>query len=1031
MERKVIKKIAMSVAVSTLLCGSTAFAADLANNGTTAASGIAASSTIAENEAHTITGSADGTGDGLLANGIDGAATNKGRLNVGDGTNATVVDQNGKAIGSTEPLAILDVKEKATLKQSGVINAEKTYANGTLTLDGSTGLATTEVVLGGVGILNINGVNADKKALVGAIVGDGSHGTVNVNESVVFTDLVGKTAAANAVNIAASKSATLAAGENLITTTKLGSGSSLILADGANLTGAVTTSTDNSGTIVLGGDSTITGAIGADGKALSNITLKDGKKLILADAGDVYSKNITLGDSAGTGTILKVTGAKTITADIVAAAADKGALEIDEDVTITGNVGATDKKIEKIDIATTKTLTVSGNVYAAANVTLVDAGKMTLSGTDKKLVADTVTITEGTLDAGANSIEAATAVNFAHATGTLKLTTGTVTGDVTTSTTEEGTIEVAGKTTLAGKLGVSGTVLKKVDVKTGGDLTLSGAVFAKDIATAASTSLTITDEVTTDSLANAGTTTLGTKAFTGAIANDGTLNLSTGTVSGAITGAGTINVKEDYTAAAAIAGAKLNVEDGKTLALADATDAITGTTTIKGTGKIVSTENLNLGAVTLKDVGSYKDGVEYTVVKLTGAELTVSDIGGLTDTSMITYTVTSTADAATNDEIKVTANYKGASDLGLSSNAEKTYASLKGVLSNDKAIFDEIKGLSGKELDNAIKSMSPDSSTASATAGATSMANGSSTTITSHMKVARAYLANSTGISTGDNALNNSVWVQAYKSDAEQDSKDNISGFDVDGKGFVVGVDRYLTNSTIAGIALSRGEAAIDSKSTSRAETDVTTTQLTAYATTMMTGYYVEGLLTYALNENESSRHIVVGTVDRVASADYDSSLLGVRVGAGMPMNVAGMTITPKTGLNYTRLSTDTYTESGAGAMNLTVDTEDMTKYTLSAGVALAKNIALQDSSTFTPELRAGVSYDMGDDFTTSSSKFAGASDSFSTEGLDSSDISTDVGLGLAYATDDNTKEFRFDYDMNLKAGYEASTAKLTARFKF
>jgi len=189
--------------------------------------------------------------------------------------------------------------------------------------------------------------------------------------------------------------------------------------------------------------------------------------------------------------------------------------------------------------------------------------------------------------------------------------------------------------------------------------------------------------------------------------------------------------------------------------------------------------------------------------------------------------------------------------------------------------------------------------------------------------------------------------------------------------------------------------------------------------------------LSYAQNFNEGNRHVVVGSIDRVAEADYKSQLLAARVGIGFPIKKQGIDILPKASLNYVKLSTDTYTETGADSLNLTVETDTLTKYTVKVGVNISKEIQLINGGVFVPELKTGLSYDMGDDFSTSSSTFQGGGSAFSTNGLDAEDLSSDLGVGLSYISSDKLIEFNMNYDVNVKSDYLEQIGLLTLKYKF
>ncbi len=236
----------------------------------------------------------------------------------------------------------------------------------------------------------------------------------------------------------------------------------------------------------------------------------------------------------------------------------------------------------------------------------------------------------------------------------------------------------------------------------------------------------------------------------------------------------------------------------------------------------------------------------------------------------------------------------------------------------------------------------------------------------------------------------------------------------------------------IIGAALSRSINNVDSKNTaSKSATETNTNQGTFYATGSKDNFFYEGLFSYGISENEGTRHVVVGGVDRIASSSYDSQLMSTRLTMGKDIKKSGLTITPKASFTYSVLSTDKYTETGAGSMNLTVENEDLTKSELEIELGFSKKLYVNTNGTLTPDLSLGFKYEVGDTFNTSTSTFEGGGDAFKTNGIEGEELTTTLGLGLSYKTADKMTEIRFDYDLGLKDGYVSNVGMLTARFKF
>lgn len=714
-------------------------------------------------------------------------------------------------------------------------------------------------------------------------------------------------------------------------------------------------------------------------------------------------------------------------------------------------------------ISTNTATTASQPDDFTADVTLTSSADMTLGA------ITTSTSNQGTLDLN-NAITTATigstgtikALNIIASTTTLggavSATTTTVTSGATLNTAtnnltgiliNDGTVTLGSGAVVSGAITNTG-ILNLHDTATN---TINGAGTINSAEThtttsiiggsTATTALNITANtftlgaaasVTTTTVSSGATLATGSHILTGAVVNNGTLTLGTAAITGAISGTGTVDVIEDYTAGAAIGATNLNISATKTLNLNAAASIITGTTTInESSASIISNKNTDLGNVVIVNAAdSFVIGTTYTLVEMTGSDLTVGTITGPTGTVLIPFTTTTSTDAESTDKITVIRDYAESSVLSLSGNNANTYtAATTATITNDTAIYNAMNAMSATEIDAAVDTMHPNTNGVSA--GTVNVSNYSVDTVSDHLTLARAKISGSSGISTGDESLDDSVWVQGFYTDIRQDDRGGVSGYDAESFGLVMGIDHQMKNdSVIFGIALSLGKSNVKSKNTTTlATTDTDSVQVMAYVTKSFSNFYLESMLSYAINSNEGARHVVVGAIDRIAEADYKSHLMAARIGIGVPIKKDGFTLLPKASINYVSLSTDTYTETGASSLNLTVNTDTLTKYTAKVGMNVSREIHFDNGGTLTPELRTGLSYDMGDDFSTSTSSFEGGGNAFDTNGLDAEDLSVNGGLGLSYLSESKLIEFNINYDVNAKADYLEQVGLLTLKYKF
>ena len=194
---------------------------------------------------------------------------------------------------------------------------------------------------------------------------------------------------------------------------------------------------------------------------------------------------------------------------------------------------------------------------------------------------------------------------------------------------------------------------------------------------------------------------------------------------------------------------------------------------------------------------------------------------------------------------------------------------------------------------------------------------------------------------------------------------------------------------------------------------------------------YVQGTASYSFNDNKGTRRILVGDVDRTASSAYDSGLFSIGVEAGWPAEDDGVTITPTVGLTFSTLSADAYTETGAGNMNLSVTPGDVNTIEGKIGVKVTGKSVDADGGISRPEVRIGVSTNLGDETADSTATFTAGGASFATKGVETDTTKIDVGLGYTYTTPEGDTEISVNADGRKSSSYVQYGAGLTVKWKF
>ena len=268
------------------------------------------------------------------------------------------------------------------------------------------------------------------------------------------------------------------------------------------------------------------------------------------------------------------------------------------------------------------------------------------------------------------------------------------------------------------------------------------------------------------------------------------------------------------------------------------------------------------------------------------------------------------------------------------------------------------------------------------------------------------------GLSSGDPLFKDRmVWAQPFYSWTDQNERKGVAGYTADSHGLALGADGKVNEQWRIGAALSLAKGEVDGDSpVTRNNLEINTYQVTLYATDQLSKATSLNLQAgFGVNDNDSSRHIVFGGLDRIASGDYTSwhTLLDAEL-------EHRYTVSEKASLasylraQYTYVNVEDYTETGAGAINLHMDSNSEDSLILSVGGRAA--YALTDGVKLTGHLGAG--YDLMASQASVSATFAGGGPTFVTEGLDPASLVLQGGLGFEMlAANGLTVTARYDVD--------------------
>ena len=271
-----------------------------------------------------------------------------------------------------------------------------------------------------------------------------------------------------------------------------------------------------------------------------------------------------------------------------------------------------------------------------------------------------------------------------------------------------------------------------------------------------------------------------------------------------------------------------------------------------------------------------------------------------------------------------------------------------------------------------------------------------------------------------DNAQGGGLWLSPVYKSHESDSFDADGvdyGVDADLTGLVLGGDFTSESGVRAGAYFNFGSASMDGQGVGdKVSNDADYFGFGLYAgmTFGQMSLVADAGFTQVSNDIEQTPSAKVSKV----KADVDSSAVTLGLRGEYKLSVATMDVTPHLGVRYTRLAVDGYDAKADGYTVATTDVDTMQMFSIPFGVSISKNI-VAGSWTVKPVFDLTLTANAGDTDAKLDTTFVGtktigltseAFDSFTygaTIGIDAKyGENFSVGLNTNYVGSSNTDEF-------------------------
>ncbi|MFK8257548.1 autotransporter domain-containing protein [Erwinia sp. AnSW2-5] len=297
------------------------------------------------------------------------------------------------------------------------------------------------------------------------------------------------------------------------------------------------------------------------------------------------------------------------------------------------------------------------------------------------------------------------------------------------------------------------------------------------------------------------------------------------------------------------------------------------------------------------------------------------------------------------------------------------------------------------------------------------------------VRIARANQGES-GLSAGDDALQQSGWGQIFGGQARQDMTDDISGYRANYGGAVMGYDHAITEDWRLGGAFSYTYTSVDGRDNVQgSNSDVKSYGLTAYASYAAPTWY-SNLYAAVLEQNyKTQRQVSFTGYDGVANGNFDGQQYALKAEFGYPIALtSNVTLTPIANATYSYLYQEGYTESGGNGAALKVDSahSDSIKSGLGAKLETTLSSRLGDVVPYVQVLW-NHQYNNNSMDITSAYAASTAETSFVSQGSSPTRDSADVMVGATLLSSRNTSMTAY-YDLGTASNYTNQSVSL--RFK-
>ncbi len=274
-----------------------------------------------------------------------------------------------------------------------------------------------------------------------------------------------------------------------------------------------------------------------------------------------------------------------------------------------------------------------------------------------------------------------------------------------------------------------------------------------------------------------------------------------------------------------------------------------------------------------------------------------------------------------------------------------------------------------------------------------------------------------------------SVWVQTFGTNISQRATANIEGYSANSGGIMVGIDCQKCNDgVVVGVSGGYSKSGVKSRDSNK-RVNIDSYQGDIYTGYDSKSYFLNTMLGFAVNDYSSNRYIAL--IDSNAKAKYSGRSYTGRIETGTHYNITEETLlTPTFMITAAHNTISTYSENGAGVLNLRVQNKDTNFLEGRLGAELSHIICTGTGVKMRPQLSISYGYDVIGDKQKSTANFIGQNTTLDSNSARVAQGSLRMGGGFAIYDGEHVT-FSTNYGLEKRTDYTAHSLWLMAKHWF